>query len=39
MIEDTKMRKEFSKEAIIRGNYFNKEAVLETWKTLLESIL
>ena len=39
MIEDTKMRKEFSKEAIIRANYFNKEAVLDTWKTLFESIL
>jgi glycosyltransferase involved in cell wall biosynthesis len=39
MIEDTKMRKEFSKEAIIRANYFNKEAVLDTWETLFESIL
>ena len=39
LIEDTKMRKAFSKEAIIRANYFNKEAVLETWKTLFESLL
>jgi glycosyltransferase involved in cell wall biosynthesis len=39
MIEDTMMRKGFSKEAMIRADYFSKEAVLDTWETLIESIL
>ena len=39
MIEDTKMRKDFSKEAIRRANEFDIEAVIDTWKTVFESVL
>ena len=39
MIEDTKMRKDFSKEAIRRAKEFDIEAVVDTWKTLFESVL
>lgn len=39
MIEDTKMRKEFSKEAIIRAKAFDIEEIAKKWNTLFEDLI
>lgn len=39
MIEDTKMREDFSQEAITRSKAFDKEIVMNKWKNLFESVL
>ena len=38
MIEDTKMRKEFSQEAIKRAKVFNRDVVINKWKKLFEEL-